>query len=161
MHNLFFYRFFSHEYYSRILGRVPCAIYQVPAGESFHTPQCAYASPKFPVHPSPLLVPCDNFKFVFKVCESVTILQINSLVWFSWLLCIKSFIHSDYECLHIGDFVLFCEIHNGNEWSLHLTPLHSSHIELNMFASLAPFFMEKEESLRERCLSCSSFISCI
>ena len=30
----------------RILGRVLCAIQQVPFGQSFHVPWCAYANPK-------------------------------------------------------------------------------------------------------------------
>ena len=63
-------RFFSHVAYHRLLGRVPCAIEQVPAGQSFHVPQCAYASPKPLVHPSlppPPPVLFGNGKF-FKVC---------------------------------------------------------------------------------------------
>jgi len=28
------------------LGRVPCAIQQVPIGQSFHIPQCAYVNPQ-------------------------------------------------------------------------------------------------------------------
>ena len=50
-------RVFSHIDYHRILGGVLCAIHQVPIGQSFHIPQCAYDSPKPPVHPlcAPLL----------------------------------------------------------------------------------------------------------
>ena len=33
------------------MSRVLCALQQVPVGQSFHIPQCACASPKFPVHP--------------------------------------------------------------------------------------------------------------
>ena len=72
------FRFFSHANYHRIWGRVPCAIQQVPVGQSFHAPQCAYANPKPPVHPS---APPGNHKF-FKVCESVSTLQISSFVSF-------------------------------------------------------------------------------
>ena len=37
----------------RMLGRVLCALQQVPVGQSFHIPHCVYANPKPPVHPSP------------------------------------------------------------------------------------------------------------
>ena len=47
-----------------------------------HKPQCAYANPKPPIHPSPLPVSFGNQKFVFKIGESVSILQINSFVSF-------------------------------------------------------------------------------
>ena len=46
------FRFFSHTDYHTILGSVLCAIQQVPNGQSFHIPQCAYVNPKPPVHPS-------------------------------------------------------------------------------------------------------------
>ena len=46
----FFLRLFSNIDYHRTLGSVPCEIQQ-----SFHIPQCAYASPKPPIHPSPNL----------------------------------------------------------------------------------------------------------
>ena len=38
----FFFRFISHMYYYSIQGRVLCTIQQVPVGQSFHVPQCAY-----------------------------------------------------------------------------------------------------------------------
>ena len=44
-------RSFSHIDDHRILGRVPCALQQVPVGQSFHRPQCANANPTPPVHP--------------------------------------------------------------------------------------------------------------
>lgn len=37
-----FSQIFSHVDYHRIFGRIPCAIRQVPTGQSFHRPQCAY-----------------------------------------------------------------------------------------------------------------------
>ena len=42
---------------SQNTGGIPCA--KVPIGRSFHIPQCAYANPKPPVHPSshPIPVP--------------------------------------------------------------------------------------------------------
>ena len=77
----FSFRFYSHVDYHRILCRVPCATQQVPIGQSFHLPQCAYTYPKFPVHlPRPPPVPFGNHKFVFKVCESISVLQIS----FTW-----------------------------------------------------------------------------
>ena len=45
--------FFSHLDDHRLLGRVLCAIQQVPIGQWFHIPPCASASPKPPVHPDP------------------------------------------------------------------------------------------------------------
>ena len=45
-------RIFSHIDYHRTLGSVLCAIQQVPFGQSFHIPHCAYANPKPPVHTS-------------------------------------------------------------------------------------------------------------
>ena len=71
-------RFFSHANYRRILGRVLCAIQQVPDDQSFHIFQCAYAIPKSPVHLSHILpVPFGNHTF-FKICESISVLQISS-----------------------------------------------------------------------------------
>ena len=61
------------EYYHR-------PIQQVPIGQSFHIPQCTYANPKRPVHlshPNHPPVPFGKHKF-FKVCESVSVLQISS-----------------------------------------------------------------------------------
>ena len=66
-----FFRFFSHIDHHRLLGRVPCAIQQVPFGLSFRIPQYAHANPKPQVHSSPSRFPCGIHKFVFKVCESV------------------------------------------------------------------------------------------
>ena len=40
----FFSRLFSHVDYCKILGRVPCAVQQVPIGQLFHRPQCLYAN---------------------------------------------------------------------------------------------------------------------
>ena len=63
----FYFRFFSHIGYHRILGRVLCAIQQVPVGQTFHIPQCEYASPKPPIclsHPEVFLFVCFFF-FVF------------------------------------------------------------------------------------------------
>ena len=56
----FFFRFFSHIDYPRTLGRVLCAIQQVPVGQSL----CEHANPKPPVHPSPKPVPFGKHKFV-------------------------------------------------------------------------------------------------
>ena len=62
------YVHFRFSYYHRILGKVLCAMQQVPVGQSFHIPQCAYANPKAPFHPclSPS-VPFSNQRF-FKDC---------------------------------------------------------------------------------------------
>ena len=68
---LFSFRFFSHIDYHRILGRVLCAIQQVPIDPLLYMPQCAYASPNPLVHLSPHPpVLFGKHKF-FKVCESI------------------------------------------------------------------------------------------
>ena len=84
MHTLpFFFTFFSHLDYHRILGRVSCAIQQVPIGEPFHMPQCAHPNPTPTVHLClPPRVPFGNHKFIFKVGESVSVLQVSSSVTF-------------------------------------------------------------------------------
>ena len=73
----FSFRFFRYIDYPRILGRVPCAIQQVPVSQSFRTPQCACASlnPQS-IPPNPPPVPFSNHKFVFKVCVSVSVLHL-------------------------------------------------------------------------------------
>ena len=99
-HPLFF-RFFSHIDYHRILDRVPCAIQQVPIGQSFHIPQFVCTNPTPPVCPSPHPpppVPFGNGKF-FKACESVSVLQISSFVSF--------FLDSTYKRYHMM-FVFHC-----------------------------------------------------
>ena len=48
------FRFFPHIDCHGILGRVFCAVQQVPFGQSFHMLHCTYTNPKLPVHPSPL-----------------------------------------------------------------------------------------------------------
>ena len=68
----FSFRFFSHIDDHRIFGRVPCAIQQVPTGQSFHIPQCAYSipSPHSICHaPTHTPVPFGNCK-CSKVCNS-------------------------------------------------------------------------------------------
>ena len=83
--HLFFFGFFYCVNFCRTLDGVPCVIQQVPVGQSFHIPQCAYVNPKLTVHP--LLPICFGIhKFVFTVCESV--LQISSFVFFFYLLFI-------------------------------------------------------------------------
>ena len=63
--------------------------------------------------------------------------------------------YSDIECLK-GKTAFFRDFPTGFDWSLHVTPLNSSHIKLYVFASLTLFCMEKEETLREKILSFSS-----
>ena len=96
---LFSFRFFSHVDYHRLLGRVLCTTKQVLVGQPFHVPSVHMPvqtpSPSQP--PSP--VPFGNHKFVFKVCESVSFLQINSFV--------ALFLDSTYKRYH-GIFVFFC-----------------------------------------------------
>ena len=82
---LYMYKHFSfilHIDYHRILGRVLCAIQQVPIVQSFHVAQYAYTNPKPIVHPHPYpthLSPLVTIRF-FKVCEFASVLQINSFI---------------------------------------------------------------------------------
>ena len=77
---IFYFRFFSHIDYYRILDRVLYAVTQVPSGQSFYTSQCTYANPKPPLHSStPQSVHFGNHN-IFKVCEYISVLQISILV---------------------------------------------------------------------------------
>ena len=102
------FQILSHICYHGILGRVPCAIPQVPTGQSFHIPQCAYAKPKFPTPPSPPPFPFVNHNFVFEVCGSVSVLWISSFVSFFrivhisdivWYFCLSDLLHLVWESL--------------------------------------------------------------
>ena len=55
----FFFRFFSHIGYYRILSRVPCALQQVLVDYLFYTQQCVHVNPKLLIYPSP----CPPFRF--------------------------------------------------------------------------------------------------
>ena len=44
VHTSILFQILSHMDYHRILGRVLCAAWQVPIGQSFHKPECAYAN---------------------------------------------------------------------------------------------------------------------
>ena len=48
---LFFFKFFSHLGYYRILSRVPCAIQQVLVGYLFEIQQCVHVNPNLPISP--------------------------------------------------------------------------------------------------------------
>ena len=63
---LFFFKFFSHLGYYRILTRVPCAIQQVLVGYLFHIQQWECVNPKLPVYPSHPPFPPGNLKSVLK-----------------------------------------------------------------------------------------------
>ena len=91
------FRFFSLIDYHRIWGRVLCAVQKVPVGQSFHRPQCARANPKPPVHP-PTLVLFGDHTF-FKVCESVSVLQISLSVSFSFRFQVEVTSYNDYLSL--------------------------------------------------------------
>ena len=57
VHTSILLQILSHRDYHRLLGRVPCAIQQVPISQSFCASQCAFANPRPTVHPSPLTCP--------------------------------------------------------------------------------------------------------
>ena len=50
MYYLFFFRFFSHLGYYRILSRVPCAIQEVLVGSLFYVQECVPINPKFLIY---------------------------------------------------------------------------------------------------------------
>ena len=56
----------------KILSRVPYAIQQVLFGYLFY--MCVYVNPTLLISPSHPCFPFGNHKFVFEICESVTIL---------------------------------------------------------------------------------------
>ena len=61
-----------------VLSRVSCAIQQVLISYSFFIQQCVYVDPNLPIYPSSPLVP-GHHKFIFSICNSITVLQISSL----------------------------------------------------------------------------------
>ena len=78
---IFFFRFFSLTVYYKILGIVPCAIQQVLVVHLFYIQSCVYIIPQFLIYPFPPgPFPFGNHKFVFYVCESLSVLQISPLV---------------------------------------------------------------------------------
>ena len=100
----FSFRFFPHIDYHRISGRILCARQQVPTGQSFHRPQCAYVSSDpqcFP--PSPHLSPLVTLRFSKSVglvlfCKEVrlrsstdwitsTHIRGNSLLYSEFIMC--------------------------------------------------------------------------
>ena len=73
-------------------------------GQSFHIPQCADASPRAPVHPSHLPVPFGNHKVGFKICESVSVLEIVMLFLIIALLCCN---YQNFESMYLITGLLF------------------------------------------------------
>ena len=78
----FFFRFFSHIGYHRILSRVPCVIQQVLIGYLSYIQQCVYVNPKLPIYPSPQSFPFGNHKVIFDICKSVSVLQKKSTLFY-------------------------------------------------------------------------------
>ena len=100
------FRFFSHINHHRLLDRVPCAVQQVPIGQSLHIPQCADANPKPPVCPSHPPVPFVNHK-CFKVCGgSVSVPQISLFVFFFFFFGFHIQVILHDVCLSLSDLVL-------------------------------------------------------
>ena len=103
-----FFRFFSHIGHYRVLSRVPCAIQQVLISYLFYIQQCVYVNPNLQFIPHPL--PPGNCKFVFYMCNSISVLQISSLVPFfqtphisvsyNICLCLTYFIQCDNLQVH-------------------------------------------------------------
>ena len=77
----FFFRFFSRLGYYRVLNRVSYAIQQVLIINShlFHT--CVFVDSNFPIYPSPLFH-FGSHKFLFSICDSISVLQISPFVPF-------------------------------------------------------------------------------
>ena len=73
--HIFFFRFFSHVSYHKILSRLPCALQQVLVdGLSYISSAYMHVHPKLLVYPSPPCFPFGNHKFVFHICKSVAVL---------------------------------------------------------------------------------------
>ena len=72
-----FFRFFSHIGHYTVLSRVPCAIHQVLVSYLSYIQQCVYFNPNLPIYPSPSLPPGVH-KFVFYICNSISVLQVSS-----------------------------------------------------------------------------------
>ena len=97
----------------------------VPIDQSFCIPQCVYANPKPLVHPSPLLVSFGHHKFVYKICASVSSLQISSFVFFFYFRFHDKWYHMTFVFHRLtllsmiisrsilvatnGIFILFCD----------------------------------------------------
>ena len=94
-----------------MLGRVPCAVQQVPVGQSFPIGQCACANPQTP--PSILLllpVPFGTHNFVSKVSDSVSVLQVSSYVILETMVFfVNAFLLRGYYCCltSINKYFLF------------------------------------------------------
>ena len=98
--------FFSHIDYRRILCKFLCTVWQVPIGQSFHIPQCAYANPKNPVHPYSSFsqpVPFGNYK-LFKVCQSASVVQCFQVTLMKPITSLGSILN---ECYVYTDFTYF------------------------------------------------------
>ena len=94
----FSFRFFSHIDYHRILGRVPCVIRRVSIGQSFHIPQCAYANPQPPVHPSPSPVSFSKNNFL-KFVSLFLFCKLFRLYTFYFTFHIQVISHVFFHCL--------------------------------------------------------------
>ena len=85
---IFFFRFFSIIGYYKILRTVPCALQQVLVVYLFYIQSCVSVNPKLLIYPSPHPpFPFSNHKFVFDVCESLSVLEI------SLFLCVYVYIY--------------------------------------------------------------------
>ena len=76
-----FFRFSSQVGHYRVLSRVPCAIQQVLISYIFYIQQCVCVNTNLLIYPSPSLHP-GNHKFIFYICNSISVLQISSFVPF-------------------------------------------------------------------------------
>ena len=78
----FFFRFFIQIDYHRTLSRVLCLYSRSPLASHSIYLSVPMPTPTTQLIPPPQTVPFGNGKFVFKVCEFVSVLQISSLVSF-------------------------------------------------------------------------------
>ena len=75
-----FFRFPSHLGHRRALSRVPCPMQQLSISFLSYTQQCICVNPD-PIHPTPASC-LGNPKFVLYIRDSISALQISSLVPF-------------------------------------------------------------------------------
>ena len=94
--------FFSHIGHHMPSNRVPCAVQQVLISYLFYTQQFVYVNTSLPIHPTPPIPP-NNHKFIFYICNSISVLLISSFIAFLKIHCIgtlfkpvKGLLYSDF-----------------------------------------------------------------
>ena len=98
-----FFRLFSHTDHHRALSRVPCATQWVLVGYLFYKQECVCVNLKLLIYSSPRPFPFGNHKFVFEVCEPVSVLLISLFVSF-FFVRFRIWVMSHGICLSLSHF---------------------------------------------------------